>query len=372
LSDTPTVSVIMPVHNGAEHLREAMDSVLCQSITRLELIAIDDGSTDDSGAILDWYERTDDRVRVFHQENAGVASALNKGLAEARGKYIARMDSDDICARGRLAKQLGVMRIHPEVGICGTGWSYQGKRRGVVIPKTTDADIRASQIFCPSIAHPTVMVRRELIVKYDLHYNTEFKQAEDYEFWHRLSPYCKMANIAEPLLRYRVRDEQATSLHESDVQRWSSRVHERAICALGIDPSEEDLEIHGALAGGSVPRLPDCIQRAEAWLLKLTDANENKRIYDADALRCVFFERWYSFCSRAAELGMWTWPAFRQSKLIAGFGIPTRYGVSFAARYVLRSRTRAAYYRLSRFDSVWRSVATLLPRTATELSGDAS
>ncbi|MDO8586166.1 MAG: glycosyltransferase family A protein [Armatimonadota bacterium] len=372
MSDTPIVSVIMPVYNGAKYLREAIDSVLSQSCSQLELIAVNDGSTDSSGAVLDWYARTDDRVRVFHQKNQGVVAALNKGLAEARGKYVARMDSDDICARRRLAKQVALMESRPEVGVCGTGWSYLGRRGGAALPVTDDKEIRAAQMFWPCIAHPTAMMRRELIAKHDLYYNTEFKQAEDYEFWLRFSRHCKMVNIPEPLLHYRVCGEQATSKHESEVREWSSFVHRQAIMHLGIEPSEEDLELHRSLAGSPIPKSLDYVQRAEAWLLKLANANETKHVYDVDALRRVFFQCWYSFCSQAAEMGLWTWPIFRESALSYGFNIPVRYCVSFVVRYALRDRARAAYYRLSKFDTVWRMVAMLNPRTAKSASGDPS
>lgn len=363
MNATPEVSVVMPVHNGAEYLREAVDSILAQTLTDLELIAIDDGSTDTSNAILKNYALADKRIRVICQDNAGIATALNRGISEARGAYIARMDADDICAPDRLARQVKFMNTRPTTGLCGTGWSFIGRRKGSVVPVTDDAGIRAAQLFRPSIAHPTAMIRRDLITKYDLWYNTELKQAEDYELWLRLSRHAKMANLPESLLSYRVTDSQATSRCESEVSEWSSVAHRQAIERLGIEPTDEELRLHRFLAGNTAPKSLERVKNAEAWLLKLLDANEKTHAYDKAAFRRVIFERWHSFCSRAAEKGLWAWPTFKKSRLSEGVDLPAHYGASFFARYVLRDRTRAVYYRLLRFDGVWKVVTAFSPRS---------
>lgn len=368
----PLVSVVMPVYNGARYLREACESVLSQSLTCLELIVVNDGSTDGAEKILNQFAQADDRVRVFHQDNKGVAEALNKGISEARGKYIARMDSDDICMPDRLAKQVDFMESHPEVGLCGAGWCYTGKRSGMVIPAADDARIRAVQMFWPCLSHPTVMMRRELIIKHDLYYDTGFKQAEDYELWLRFARHTKMANIPEPLLIYRVFEKQATTMYGFEVHEWSSLVHKQAIRLLGIEPSEEELDLHRSLAGSSSPKSLAYIKRAEKWLLKLAAANETTRAYDTDALSKVFFGCWYSACSRAAEQGIWAWSVFKKSKLCKGFTIPAHYSISFAVRYALRDRTRAMYYRLSKFDTVWKAAAVLTPRAVKGRLGDSN
>jgi len=115
----PTVSVLMPVFNGEQFLRPAMNSILNQTFTDFEFIIVDDGSTDHSREILNSY--TDSRVRLIcNESNIGLTDSLNRGLEAASGNYIARMDQDDISLPERLAKQVAFMDSHPEVGVCGT------------------------------------------------------------------------------------------------------------------------------------------------------------------------------------------------------------------------------------------------------------
>ena len=116
---SPIVSVVMSVLNGERFLREAVESILDQSLREFEFIIINDGSTDFSGSILDSYQHKDPRLRVVHQENMGLVESLNRGCGLARGKYIARMDADDIAIQDRLRWQADFMETHPEVGVVG-------------------------------------------------------------------------------------------------------------------------------------------------------------------------------------------------------------------------------------------------------------
>jgi glycosyltransferase involved in cell wall biosynthesis len=116
----PSISVLLPVHNAGRFLRAAVASILAQTHRDFELIAVDDGSTDASGRILDAFAATDSRVRLISRPNTGIVGALNDGLAVARGEFIARMDADDIAEPGRLEQQLAHLLIHPEIIALGT------------------------------------------------------------------------------------------------------------------------------------------------------------------------------------------------------------------------------------------------------------
>lgn len=122
MSSTPEISVVMSVYNGAPHLHESIDSILSQEDVDFEFVIVDDGSTDESGKILDEYAARDGRVKVIHQENAGLTKALIRGCAEARGEYIARQDAGDISLPGRLQKQLLCIQSHADAALvsCGT------------------------------------------------------------------------------------------------------------------------------------------------------------------------------------------------------------------------------------------------------------
>ena len=315
MKPSPMVSVVMPVHNTAQYVREAVGSILGQSLQDFEFIMIDDGSTDGSAEILDSYQEKDGRVRIFHQDNNGIAAALNKGIELARGKYVARMDSDDISLPERLAKQVALMESNPEVGICGTACRLFGDNCGITKPKTESEEIKSWLLFGPCMAHPTVMMRRQLIVDKHLYYDPWFKQAEDYELWVRFSQHCEMANIPEPLLLYRVCDKQATTQFRPEVHRWSGFVHKQAMKVLGIEPSDAELELHLSLHALRFHRSREYVERVEAWLCKLLDANNAAKAFHPEALSRVVFEFWRYVCAADCELGLWIWRKFRKSEL---------------------------------------------------------
>ena len=198
----PQVSVLMPVYNGALYLREAVDSILNQTFIDFEFIIVDDGSTDETSAILDGY--TDPRiVRVTNQNNLGIIEALNRGLAVACGKYVARMDADDISLPERLSQQVQFLEEHPEIGILGTGIiemddSKVWRSCRPVYP----AVVRWHLFFYTCISHPTMMVRRAIYEQLG-GYGPTFTHAEDLDFLLRAAFEHKVANLPSHLLRYR-------------------------------------------------------------------------------------------------------------------------------------------------------------------------
>ncbi len=317
MQTSPIVSVVMPVYNTDQYLRDAVDSILNQTLVDLELIMIDDGSTDGSGEILDHYARSDDRVLVIHQDNQGIARTLNTGLNLARGKYIARMDGDDISLPDRLVVQTAFMDRRPEVGICGTACRLFGDTSGLSWTTTDPDEIKSRLLFWPCMSHPTVMMRRDLVVRERLYYDADFEQAEDYELWLRFSRCCRIANVPDVLLLYRTRRSQATSAFDEDVRRWSLIVQKRAIADLGIEPSDDELDVHRSLFTSSFEVSRDYVRRVETWLCKLLDANLRSQVCEPAAHARVLFERWSAVCASQSELGLWAWKTFRNSKLFA-------------------------------------------------------
>lgn len=201
----PRVSVILPVYNGEPFLREAVDSILAQSFGDFELIAIDDGSLDASGEILDRIARADDRVTALHQANAGVVATLNRGLALAHGEFIARMDADDVAHPDRFARQVAFLDANPDVAAVGCAVTLiddRGKRiRDIDYPGTPEA-VAAFLETGSALAHPTVMMRREAVRAVG-GYRAAYRHAEDYDLWLRMAERYRLANLAERLLLYR-------------------------------------------------------------------------------------------------------------------------------------------------------------------------
>lgn len=202
----PPVTMLMSVYNGARFLREAVDSILAQTMPDFEFLIVDDGSIDETSAILSSY--TDPRIRVVRQENQGLAAALNRGLHLAHTELVARMDADDIALPERLEVQLAEYdRLgHPDVMgtaievISETGHSV-GTRR---FPEDHESIIRNLINGGPTLAHPTVLYRKEAVLACG-GYDPAFRTTQDYDLWLRMLPKSQFANSPQCLLRYRLR-----------------------------------------------------------------------------------------------------------------------------------------------------------------------
>ena len=201
----PTISVIMPVYNGEKYLREAIDSILAQTYSDFELIMIDDGSKDGSLRILREYEQRDPRVRVISRENRGVPITLNEAIDIARGKFIARMDQDDISHPERFEQQVALMEAEG-ADICGCHWlvmNPEGKTIASNITPLTQESFVAYLSYTVPFAHGSVMMRKSFLTENSLEYD-RVKVAEDYDLWVRMfEANAKFVNVDEFLFKYR-------------------------------------------------------------------------------------------------------------------------------------------------------------------------
>ena len=199
-------SVVLPVYNGAAFLPLAIESILQQDDPDFELLLIDDCSTDQSAQIIRRYAASDSRIRpIFHSQNAGLAATLNEGLAEARTGLVVRMDQDDVALTKRIGTQVEFMQRRPDIVVAGSFAYHMGRRpaddRLVRLPVEHDEIVRTlPRENC--IYHPTVIMRRQEILSLG-GYRAEFRNSEDYDLWLRAAKVHRMANIPEPLLRYR-------------------------------------------------------------------------------------------------------------------------------------------------------------------------
>lgn len=202
-SSMPEVSVVLPAYNAANYLREAVESILDQTVRDFELILINDGSSDATHEIAQEIASRDGRVVYILQENMGIVSALNRGLELCRGKFVARMDADDISCPDRFEKQLKLMRSNPNVIACGSDARLFGGGDGRYRTPSSDLSCRTMLLFMPCFIHPSVMFRRG-VIDAGLRYRSDYQYVEDYEFWIRLSKLGELRNIQEPLLHYRI------------------------------------------------------------------------------------------------------------------------------------------------------------------------
>jgi hypothetical protein len=203
----PAVSVLLATWNDLRFLPGAVQSILDQTLADFQFVIVDDGSTDQTVRYLDSLD--DPRVRTMRlSSNAGLAAALNAGLEECRGIFIARMDADDIAEPDRLRRQVEFLEDQPEIGVVGCSRLLIDEDAMPISrapAMTDDLSIRWKCLLGNPLAHPTVMLRREVLDRHALRYDPTYRSAQDYELWTRLLPLTRAANLAEPLLRYRIR-----------------------------------------------------------------------------------------------------------------------------------------------------------------------
>lgn len=224
----PLITVLMPVYNGSVFLKKAIDSVLAQSFTNFEFIIINDGSTDDSEKIIQAY--TDSRIQhIRNGQNAGLIQTLNRGIDLAKGRYIARMDADDICMPQRLAVQKIFLETNSEISFVAATINIineEGVASGIwALDRATISAqaIKSKLPFKNCIAHPSVMGRTEAFKKFK--YKAQQLHTEDYDLWLRvLNSGGHIGKIAEPLLLYR---EHTASVTGTKLKKAFALIHYR-------------------------------------------------------------------------------------------------------------------------------------------------
>jgi glycosyltransferase involved in cell wall biosynthesis len=241
----PLVSVLLSVHNDARFLAAAVESVLRQTVDDLELIVVDDASTDETPAVLSAVQ--DSRLRLLRNERQlGLAASLNRGLDEAQGRYVARLDADDVALPQRLESQLARITATPSVAAVGTGILDLNETGRVGTLHRNPAGTRAVRwltLFGSPFFHPTVLVDCELLDRHGLRYDPAYLESEDYDLWSRLLEFGDGTNLGEPLVLKRVHAGQA-SLRRSDLQESFQRqvaLREIARIAPELDPAAAEL-----------------------------------------------------------------------------------------------------------------------------------
>jgi len=318
----PRVSVLMAVYNAAPYVEESLASVLGQSLCDLEVVVVDDGSTDGSAAIVERLARSDPRVRLARQENRGLPAALNAGLTHARAPFVARMDADDISLPERLARQADFLDAHLDVAVVGGAVRTFGRARGNVWRYPVNpADVAAALLFVNPIAHPAAMFRRAAVEALG-GYDEGNRYGEDYALWAVLSAEHRLANLAEVVLRYRVHGDQMGAVRTDEVRReWYMRTQAMLLRRLGVEVDGEDLTLHHLISTAHLPttEMPareSLLDEAEAWLLRLQECNGSKRILDPGAFARRLGWHWRAVCGALAGEGLSVWRRWRSSVLV--------------------------------------------------------
>lgn len=292
----PLVSIVMPVYNAEQYISEAIDSIINQSMPDWELIIINEPTTTDlTNEIVKRYIEKDNRIKlIVNKSRLGISKSLNVGLRLAKGKYIARMDADDISLQNRLEEQVKYMEAHPEIGISGCDYEVKGEswKSNLLVD---EEEIKADLLFFVPLRHPTIIMRKDMLDKNNLEYSESFLAAEDYDLFVRSKKYFKISNLDKKLLIYR-RHENATVYRMLKEGAEVNRILGRGMLEeLGMTISDEDLELlygHALLNERNQMYDLEKLYRFENLLEQIWKANLEKKEYDLMALFKVLIKRW--------------------------------------------------------------------------------
>ena len=338
------VSIIMPMRNAHETVRDAVDSILAQTHQQWELLIIDDRSDDDSAAIVAAYEDT--RIRLLRPEGRmHFAGALNHGSGAATGDLVARMDADDVSLPERLAQQVAFMDANPDVALCGT-WArtFGLGKPSQLRPPVSHSAIQAAVYFdCPFV-HPSVMWRSAALDPDSMRYDGSFCPAEDYELWDRLVPQVRCANIPAVLLSYRVRAGSMTTGDGWEMDTQATRIHQRQLERLGLRPTGDDALWHRRVGRGPGYR---CKTREEfdvatTHLCRLTTVRKNVSGKAGPAFDQQLADAWYRLCFHNLALGRDILTAYNNSRIAPQVETSRGRRLALAAAFVKHATVGAA------------------------------
>jgi glycosyltransferase involved in cell wall biosynthesis len=265
MTAAPMVSVVMPVYNAEVFLRPAIESILDQTFKDFECLIVDDASTDSSPRIIQEYAQRDPRIRVWrNMENLRISRSLNRGIEQARGRYIARMDGDDVAVPGRLEKQVAYMEAHPEVGISGGTMKIMDGMGRIFSQRhyhLTDAEIRRHLFRYSPFSHPLVILRKAVLDQVG-YYDPAFDFAEDYELYFRIGRVAQFGNLPDVLLHYRMLPNAITARRMQVMETKTLAIRQKAVREYGYTMTWRD-RLYGLVQRSSRYLMPDFLR---IWL----------------------------------------------------------------------------------------------------------
>lgn len=302
--NNPIVTVLLPVYNAERYIALAIESILKQSFRDFELLIINDGSTDSSIEIIRSFK--DERIRlVTNETNLKLIATLNKGIQLARGRYIARMDADDISLPDRLQKQVDFMESHPNVGVCGAWFEpLELPGKAVKYPER-DENIRIMMLYQTPFCHPVVMLRKEVMVQQSIFFSPDFIHGEDYEMWVRLSSFTRFANIPEVLLQYRSHQSSVSASYPAIQKEKTYTVIRLVFEKTGLSITDDEIDLFRDIVYAQFKANKDFIKLAEKLLMKLVEANKQTRYLPVEELHQFVSEKWFHLCYNTTALGAW-------------------------------------------------------------------
>ena len=290
------VSVVIPIYNCANFLRESIGSIQAQTYSNLEILCIDDGSTDGSQEIVTELARKDSRIRLIeNSENLGISATLNKAISQASGDIIARMDADDLSLPERIMLQVNWLENEPELQILGSWLKLFGARTGTYHYRKDANFIKALFLFFSNgFPHNAVCYRKSLWERYQ--YDSNYDSVEDTELWCRIiscEPDIKIANIPQVLALYRMHTAQTSVKRNQNQQKLYQKIVRSYIQFFfsGDEVNNEQITLHNHLVNRTVLDSVEDVERVGQWVNRLYTAFSSK--IDDDFL--AIDEKWWQF-----------------------------------------------------------------------------
>jgi glycosyltransferase involved in cell wall biosynthesis len=303
--EIPLVSVIMPVYNSEKYLKEAIDSVLNQSYKHLELVIVNDASTDLTKNIIQSY--SDSRIRYIENEsNSGIVFSRNRGLSAAVGEYVATLDSDDIALENRIGEQVAFLNKNPDHGMCGTYYNTIDSNGKFIQPiryPTKNEDITTWMILGNCFGNSTIMMRSKMAK--ELGYRQGYDIAEDYDLWCRMAKISKLANLPIYGTLYRVHGNNMSVSKMNDLLIVEKKIIREMLTGMNIDFSETELEIHVNFFKRNIGffRNQTHFKELEDWLIKLYEGVIRQNRYNQQLFLKLIADKWIVIANGVAQYG---------------------------------------------------------------------
>jgi glycosyltransferase involved in cell wall biosynthesis len=230
------ISVVMTVFNAQDHIRDSIESIINQTYQNFEFIIVNDGSTDESRSIINSYKKTDNRIIfIDRSNNKGIPYSANEALSICKGKYIAKMDADDVSLPERLMVQLSFMENNKDISVCGAYMQAFGDLNFLFDHYELEHVniIEQMKTRCP-IGNSTSFIRREIIVKNNIKYDLKYKYAQDYKFWFDISKTGLLHNLNRVLVKYRITKSQISTKYHIQQSQYGNEIIKEVINHYGI------------------------------------------------------------------------------------------------------------------------------------------
>lgn len=304
-NDTPLISVIMPIYNEEEYIADCIKSIQSQTLKSFEFIIIDDCSTDRTVEIIEELKAKtgDERIVLVKGEiNKGLTKNLNIALGMAKGKYIARMDGDDIAVPERFEKQVKYLEEHPEIILISCNTNTFGDQSLVSDYAAPPEVLKCRMLIRPVMGHPGFMFRRELFEKYGIYYDEHFISAQDYDIAARVVKEHKIGVAPEVLVRYRSHKGQVSQAGVGKQFKFADEIRSRLVGELGIKLSEREWDAFHKWVLEQPGEINYYVAN-KVLVERILKANITYRLYDQTTLKKVLWQQYFRWMLRAGNSG---------------------------------------------------------------------